>query len=264
MPELPDVEVFKRYLDATSLHKKIESVSVADTDLLESVSPSRLIRRLKGNALRSTRRHGKYLFADTGDACWLVLHFGMTGFLRYFKEPEKEPDHARLLLRFSNGYSLAYDCQRKLGKIGLTRAPETLVSEKELGPDALAPELDLEAFEEILSNSRGTVKNALMNQNLLAGLGNVYSDEILFQAGIDPRAKVKGLDQDGLESLFRAMREDVLPTAIDRKADPSRFPARYITPQRRDGGTCPRCGDGLARKKVSGRTAYLCTHCQKI
>lgn len=263
MPELPDVEAFRRYLDATSLHKKIRSVSVKDPEMLESLSPSRLKRRLQGHSFRSTRRHGKYLFAETDDASWLVLHFAMTGFLKYFKSPHQEPEHDRLLMRLSNGYSLAYDCQRKLGKIELTADPEAFVSEYGLGVDALAPELDLATFTDLFSRSRGTVKNALMNQNLLAGVGNVYSDEILFQAGIDPRARTNVLSEDSLGKIFRAMREDVLPTAIDAQAEPSRFPDRYLTRQRREGGTCPRCGGELAQEKVSGRTAYLCRKCQR-
>ncbi len=263
VPELPDVEVFRRYFDATSLHKKIRSVAVRDRDMLEGASPSGLEKKLAGRCFRSTRRHGKYLFAEATSSSWLVLHFGMTGFLKYFKKPEEQPGHERLRIRFSNGYSLVYDCQRKLGELRLIRDPDGFVTEKNLGPDALSEELDPDAFIEALSRSRGSIKSALMNQDLLAGLGNVYSDEILFQAGVDPRAKTNKLDEDTLRDIFRTMRKEVLPQAIEAQADPSRLPDAYMIPRRQEGGRCPKCNSPFKRVKVSGRTAYLCGKCQR-
>ena len=98
MPELPDIEIFKRYLDATCLHQAIEAVDLKNSSMLKGVSGKRLTQRLRKNQFKSSRRHGKYLFAELHDGGWLVLHFGMTGFLKYYKIPAKEPAHNRFAL----------------------------------------------------------------------------------------------------------------------------------------------------------------------
>ena len=263
MPELPDVEIFRQYLDATSLHQTIETVDIKAGDMLKGISGKKLKERLQNKQFTSSHRHGKYLFAELENDGWLVLHFGMTGFLKYFKNPEKRPDHVRLCIEFSKGYHLAYDCRRKLGEIGFTEVPKDFIREKGLGPDVMDPDLDLYSYKKILSKSRGAVKGALMNQGMLAGVGNVYADEILFQAGIHPKTKVNALKEKTLERLFRVMIENVLPTAIDRRADPSQFPDSYIIPHRKKGASCPKCRSVLHQVKVSGRTTYLCPKCQR-
>jgi formamidopyrimidine-DNA glycosylase len=261
MPELPDVETFRRYLDATSLHQEIEKVEVRSRQILEGVSAQELKDGLEGRTFESTRRHGKYLFVELDDANWLVLHFGMTGHLKYFKDMEKDPPYDRLLITFANGYHLAYDAQRKLGEVALTEDVEEFIEEKGWGPDALKSSFDLAAFKEALAGRRGMAKSTLMNQHIVAGIGNVYSDEILFQMGIHPRTKVNQLDGETLEELFHTMKE-VLQKAIDRQADADQFPDDYITPHRYDDGECPRCGGEIERVKVSGRSAYYCPDCQ--
>jgi len=261
MPELPDVEVFRQYLGATALHKKIEDIEVKSPELLKEVSVSRLKQGVKNRSFESTRRHGKHLFVRLDNGRCLVLHFGMTGFLKYFKNPGKEPSHSRLLVRFSNGYHLSYDCQRKLGEIHLVRNVEAFIKGKELGPDALGDRLDYDNFKRRLSGTSGAVKSALMNQKVLAGIGNVYSDEILFQAGLNPKVKAKTLDNKTLRNLYKNMR-DVLKAAVDCHANPEEFPRHSIVPHRK-GGTCPKCGTELAHEKVSGRTASFCPRCQK-
>src|SRR5439155_16813561 len=106
MPELPDVETFKRYLRATSLHQRIVDVDVRSAYVLKRVSGRELARRLKGRSFESTRRHGKHLFVRTDGNIWLRLHFGMTGSLRYFKGEKKAPPHTRVLFIFENRYRL--------------------------------------------------------------------------------------------------------------------------------------------------------------
>ncbi len=262
MPELPDVEVFKQYLDATSLHKEIDRVKVHSTQVLEGISATKLRRRLEGHTFESTRRHGKYLFVRLNDGNWLVLHFGMTGSLKYFKDLDKDTPHDRFLIGFSNGYHLAYDSQRKLGKVGVVDDVKKFIKEKDLGPDALDANFDMKAFEEALTGRTATVKAALMNQQYIAGIGNIYSDEILFQAGIRPQTRVNRLKGKNLERLFHVSKE-VLRTAIDCRADPGEFPNSYLIPVRHKGGSCPKCERAICKVKVSGRTAYYCSHCQK-
>src|SRR5215217_3969875 len=197
MPELPDVEVFKRYLNAISLHQKIESVEVRNSKILGIVSASKLQSTLKGRMFESTRRHGKNLFVELDDGGWLLMHFGMTGRLKYFKDIDQDPPHDRLLISFENRYHLAFDCQRMLGKVDLIEDLEEFIGEKKLGPDLL--ELDYLCFRERFEGRKGAVKSALMNQQVVAGVGNIYSDEILFQARVHPVTEVGRLDDAALE-----------------------------------------------------------------
>jgi formamidopyrimidine-DNA glycosylase len=263
MPELPDVEIFKQYLDATSLHRTITTVGVKDKDLLKGISSNKLKQRAEKKQFTSSHRHGKYLFARLGENGWLSLHFGMTGFLKYYKKPDNEPSHDRLYFTFSNGYHLAFVCRRKLGEIGFAQSPEAFTQKKKLGPDAMDPGLGLDSFQKILSRSRGSIKGALMNQEMVAGVGNIYADEILFQAGVHPKTKVNALNEEIVKGVYKVIREDVLPTAIDRRADPSRFPGRYLIPRRKKGARCPKCNSALQRIKMSQRTTYLCPNCQR-
>jgi formamidopyrimidine-DNA glycosylase len=252
----------RRYLQSTALHQEIADVEVRSVRLIEHSSTERLKEALTGRSFEAARRHGKYLFAGLDDGSWLILHFGMTGGLTYFKDLDDDPDYDRLLITFANGYHLAYESQRKLGEIEVIEDVEAFVEEKDLGPDVLSPEFDLEAFKEKLSGRRGMIKPALMDQQLMSGIGNVYSDEILFQVGVHPRTQVSALSEETVEALFHAL-EAVLKTAIDRQAKPGDFPEHYITAHRHPDGECPRCGGTVERVKVSGRTAYYCPQRQK-
>jgi formamidopyrimidine-DNA glycosylase len=259
MPELPDVEVIKQYLDATSLDQRIAEVKILAPEMLKGVSVKRFKQALEGDSFEYSRRHGKYLFVNLHNGTFLVLHFGMTGFLTYFKNMDKEPSHERLLITFANGYHLAYDCQRKLGKVSLVDEVDGFLEERKLGPDAM--EIDLSSFKRALSGTRGLVKSALMDQQRIAGIGNIYSDEILFQAGVHPKNRASQLDERSLKGLFRAMKE-VVSSAIECRADPGKFPEDYLIPHRSGDRICPKCGEEIKTAKVSGRTAYFCPRCQ--
>jgi formamidopyrimidine-DNA glycosylase len=261
MPELPDVEVFKQYVDATALHQEITEVTVRSREVLKGVSSQRLKDQLVSHCFESTRRHGKYLFVHVESGPWLVLHFGMTGFVKYFKDIENAPPHARLLVSFSNGYHLAYDSQRKLGEILLIDDANEFIRKKRLGPDALDPNFDFDVFRRTLKKGRAMIKSALMNQQRVAGIGNIYSDEILFQARIHPKKKLSHLGEEDHRKIFRAMKE-VLEVAIERRTNPEEFPDDYLIPHRHVGERCPNCPGTIEKVKISGRTAYFCPRCQ--
>ena len=262
MPELPDVEIYRKYLESTALNQEISKVDFYCPRVLKEIGEAELKSALKGRKLTAARRHGKHLFAALDDGNWLVLHFGMTGFLVYFKDPEKRPPHVCMHLSFCNGYGLAYDCQRKLGQVSVTGDMKTYVKKLGLGLDALDPELRFAAFTDRIGKGRAMIKSALMDQERISGIGNIYADEILFQAGIHPKAKAGELQGDALKALFDK-RKRVLETAIDRKADPDDFPRTYIIPRRQAGASCPKCHGPIETTKVSGRTTYYCPHCQK-
>lgn len=262
MPELPDVETFRRYLESTSLHQKIDRVRVSEPDILEEESPSGLGRKLHDRRFTDTRRHGKHLFAAAGERLWLAFHFGMTGRLAYFRGKAAEPEHTRLCLDFSSGYHLAFVCSRKFGRIRTTPDPRNFAEARGLGIDALDPKLDDTRFERILSDRKGTIKSMLMNQGILAGIGNVYADEMLYQAGIHPNRRVDQLNDKDRANLFRTLRR-VLQTAIDRQADPKKVPRGWLLPHREKEASCPRCSGRVQKTRVSGRATYFCPACQK-
>lgn len=259
MPELPDLAVFGRYIERTALPEPIIRTSVTDERILEDISIQALSSRLKDRRLTSTHRHGKCLFIEADRAGWLVMHFGMTGKLAYYKNGD-QPEHTRLLLTFENGYHLAYQSQRMLGRVTFTKDLDGFVSDHDLGPDALCDELDVERFRELLGTRRGAVKTTLMNQSVLAGIGNVYADEILFQAGIHPKAHVDELDDHLIDDLYHLMRQ-VLHTAAESGADIDRLPDDYLL-KHRENGSCPRCNGPITKQTVGGRSSYFCARCQ--
>lgn len=259
MPELPDLEVARRYVNATSLHQKITSVEVRDERVLGDVTTHRLRSALRGRGFDSVRRHGKNLFLGLDDGGWLYVHFGMTGSLRYFKDANEDPKHDRFLVSFRNGYHLALDDSRMFGRVDLLKDPDEFVRNKKLGPDPL--DTDAASFRERFEGRRGSVKAALMNQQIVAGIGNIYSDEILFQARLHPRTDVARLDGETLEGMHEQTLR-VLHAAIERGADPNKLPESFLLPHRREGEECPRGNGGIRKITAAGRTAYYCPACQ--
>ena len=266
---MPDVESFKRYLDATSLHQRITSVDVRSAYVLKGVSARELARRLKGRSFESSRRHGKHLFVRADGDLWLRLHFGMTGSLRYFKHEEQAPTpasaeasagrHTRVLFVFANAHHLAFEDQRKFGEVGLVADVDEYLRKRGLGPDAL--DISLSQFRELLRTHRGAVKTILLNQKLIAGIGNIYADEILFHARIHPATEIGRLGEKTVGRLFRTTRY-ILQKAIEAKADADIMPKSWLLPHRGKGGKCPRCGGELKSATIGGRTAWFCSHCQ--
>jgi len=227
---------------------------------LKGVSARELERRLKERCFESSRRHGKHLFVRTDGDLWLRLHFGMTGSIHYFKRPEQAPKHTRVFFVFANLHCLAFADQRKFGEVGLIEDVNEFLKKRALGPDAV--DISLPQFREIFRKHRGAVKTILLNQKLIAGIGNIYADEILFRARIHPATQVSALKEKTVAKLFRAAR-DILRTAIDAKADMDRMPKSWLLPHRGKGGKCPGCGRKLSSATIGGRTAWFCAHRQR-
>jgi len=260
VPELPEVEVYRRRL-ARALRARIDAVGVQTPRILQGVSAREFSARLIGARLTSARRHGKRLYAALDRGGWLALHFGLTGDLALYRDGEPEPPYARVVLDLDDGRRIAYINRRMIGRIGLVPDMAADVRAKKLGPDALDRRLSPDVFRRALAGRRGAIKAVLMDQEVVAGIGNEYSDEILFQAGLHPATPAAALDARALGRLYRHMRK-VLTQAVAAGADHARFPKRFLIPNRRAGAPCPRCGGTVTRLHIGGRTGYFCETCQ--
>ncbi|MCE5215115.1 MAG: Fpg/Nei family DNA glycosylase [Methanobacterium sp.] len=258
MPELPSVEIFKRYFDSTSLKQEIDVVDIINPEILADVSEVELEDKLQGREFIESRRYGKYLFVHLDNNYSLILHFGMTGYLKYFKKMGSS--HIRLLICFKNGFKLAFDDMRKFGKVGLTKNQDLFIREKKLGPDAL--EIDYRTFEKLFTRRKGLIKPLLMNQNFIAGIGNLYADEILYQSSIHPLSRANKLDKEKLKEIYDKMKI-VLNRAIEYQDKPYSLPMTFLLPHRHPNGECPQ-GGPLEIIKIAGRTTYFCPEHQEF
>ena len=257
MPELPDVEGFRRYFSRFATGKQLRAVEALSADMIRNSSAQGLGRALRGRRFERPQRHGKWLLAPAGGPV-VLMHFGMTGGLRWYRAGAAPHTHDRVLFRFADG-TLAYRNMRKFGGVWLARdaaAVERVTGP--LGPDAarVAPE----ELEDLMEPRRGGLKAALMDQRLLAGIGNELSDEILWQARIAPGRNVGDLGRAEVRGLHRATRQ-VLRESMRR----GRIPRHrdWLSSQRGvRNPRCPRCREGLRRETVAGRTAYWCSRCQ--
>ncbi|HEX4697008.1 MAG TPA: DNA-formamidopyrimidine glycosylase family protein [Candidatus Udaeobacter sp.] len=260
MPELPEVEIFKRYLDRTSLHQRIVGVDVQRPYVLKDISARDLARQLKGRCFESSRRHGKHLFVRAGRDLWLRLHFGMTGSLKYLKPDDQTPPYAQVLFTFQKNRRLAFDDPRQFGEIGLVDDADEFLKKRAVGADAL--DIGFSKFRDIFKENRGSVKSVLLNQKLIAGIGNLYADEILFRTRVHPATELSRLRDTDVARLFTAARY-ILEKTIQVKANADRTPRGWLLRQRGKGGKCPRCNRELKSATIGGRTAWFCAHCQK-
>jgi formamidopyrimidine-DNA glycosylase len=263
MPELPDMELYRRTLDAHALHRKITRAMVSDRRILGNLPEKELVQRLEGNRLQSSRRHGKHLLIPLASNGLLTMHFGMTGRLEYVEPAARDVHYDRVRLAFEGG-SLVYVNKRMLGRVGLADDADAFIAAEELGPDALDPAFDLDALSSALDGRR-EVKAVLMDQGVVAGIGNLYADEILFHARLHPRTPGRTLGEHERKTLLARIRE-VLQGAVDHGAGAEqlleRLPKGWLLPQRREGGICPHCHKRLGTLKAAGRTGYYCPHCQ--
>ena len=266
MPELPDVEIFRSLAERHGRGKIIARVSVSDPGMVKGAAADELPRLLEGKRIAGCRRHGKLLFVEMAGGGALALHFGTNGSLRCVAPEEAEPAYTRLSLGLAAGERLAYLNPRRIGEVRWLESAESFIAEAGLGPDALDPALDEATFAPALGDGRQAIKAVLMDQARIAGIGNIYSDEILFQARLHPALAARSLAAAGRARLYAAMRH-VLETAIACGAGAENFtenlPKDFLIPERHAGGHCPRCGAALRVYKQGGRTGYYCPRCQK-
>lgn len=258
MPELPEVELYGRYFAEHALQQKVARVRVLDARIL-GVREDVFKRAVRGATFSVVTRHGKHLFADAGKQ-WVHFHFGMSGDFSYYVDAEEQPRFARVVFDFANGAHLAFEDMRLFGVVDVTPSPAAYIEEHRLGPDPLERSFTLRKFRSIVGSRRGAVKALLMSQDIIAGVGNLYADETLFQTAVHPRRPVNELSDDEVRAIYTAMRK-ILKNVIERKARGATYPPRYLIPHREEGERCPKCGGTIQRTVVFGRTTYFCgTH----
>ena len=256
MPELPEVEHDRRVLAEQAAGRLIERTVTTDPGILRNASPTALDRALRGHRFEEPERHGEWLLAwTTGPA--VLIHFGMTGDLIPADGREGRHRHDRVIFELDRG-ELRYRNMRKLGGVWLAHDREEAAAILgPLGPDALT--LDRRGFRALLARRRGRVKAALMDQRLLAGIGNLLADEALWQAGLHPARRIEDLGPEERDRLFDAIRA-VLRTSVERF---DHLPSGWLIHVRgRPEAACPRCGTPLGRTVVGGRTTYFCPYHQ--
>jgi formamidopyrimidine-DNA glycosylase len=256
VPELPDVEGFRRKLAATLPGRRVRHVEVHDAGVLRNTTGRAFARNLEKHTFRNPRRHGKWLILPT-DGPTLLIHSGMTGHPYYASDGADEKGYERLVLSLDCG-EFRYADLRKLRGIWLAADDDeaaTVMGPQ--GPDALG--LQLPAFRSALRGRRGTLKPTLMDQSVIAGLGNLLVDETCWRARVHPSRPIASLD-DEIPRLHAAMKR-ILQTSVRHGRVPG-LP-RWLTRVRDDPDpSCPRCGARLMRSRIGGRASVWCPHCQ--
>ena len=261
MPELPEVQTFKRYFDGTSLNQKIEDVIVYDDKIIRNMSGAEFADRLRGTTFLNSYRQGKYLFGNLDNEHSVLLHFGMTGDLNYYTDDADRTKYERFVFCFENGQRLGFDCPRKFAKIRYLEDREAYLRDIKLGDDALT--ISEKDFLAKAAGKKATIKGFLLNQNHLAGVGNLYADEVLYQLRIHPASRVDKLSEKQLKQIRNKIRE-ILQTAIDRTAYYKDYPENWFWQWRKEGHVAPDGKSPVRWEKIGGRTTYFFDGYQKL
>lgn len=262
MPELPDVETLARMLRRRIRGRRIRRVRVLTPSTVRSPDPATFTRMLRGRRVRMVDRRGKYLLLGLSGDLTLVTHLRMTGDLVVTRPAAPTHPHTRVIFEI-DGLHLRFVDLRRFGHMdlltpqGLARFPGLA----RLGVEPLGPEFTLSRLRALLRGRRGALKVLLLRQDLVAGIGNIYADEILWLARLHPGRGAAGLGPTSVARLHRAIRT-VLARAVEGLSRYGRPVGRFLDARDRD-GVCPRCGRPLAVERIAGRTTYFCPHCQR-
>jgi formamidopyrimidine-DNA glycosylase len=248
LPELPEAERARQQIEEV-LGREIVAVEDGDTYVSRPHAPGEIAAALIGRRLVAAHRRGKFMWVETDGGPDLGLHLGMAGSI-VVDEPPHPRGWDRFALEFAGGGRLALRDRRRLGRAILE--PDF----SHVGPDA--GEVSREEFRARIGRGTAPIKARLMDQTRISGVGNLLADEILFQAGIDPRRPSDSLTEEELDELHRATRA-AIRTAIRRGG----AHAGEINPERVPGGRCPRCGTPLERARIGGRTTFWCPRDQR-
>ncbi len=272
MPELPEVETLRLQLKAKILNKKIKQVEVNFPGLL-NVLVEQFIKAVKGARINGIKRRAKILILGLSSGWSLMVHLKLTGQL--ICDGEAGTGEPHLVYTFSDGSRLKHYDFRKFGYVKLVKTAEVekILEKEKLGPEPLEKDFTLAKFQKILQNKpKAKIKPLLMDQRVLAGVGNIYAQETCFFAKISPTRYAGSLTQKEIENLYHGLRE-ILQEAIlrhgssvDAYLDLNGKPGNYVPLLKvygRGGQKCPRCNAILKQIKLAGRGTIFCPKCQK-
>lgn len=277
MPELPEVETIRRDVEKELSGRRIKKVEVSGLrSIRRHGEPAQFISRLEGRTLAGARRRGKYLLLCLDSADVVVAHLGMSGQLLAAAPKVPRPKHTHVVLVFVGGAELRFVDPRTFGEMFVT-APEQLEEElpelAHLGFDPLEDQMAWTDFAARLQSRRARLKPLLMDQRFVAGIGNMYSDEILFAAGLRPERTSDSLSPQEYRRLYRAMVETLQEAVKHRGSsladeqyrdlfgDVGEY-QRLHNVYDREGEPCPRCRGKISRVKYAGRSCFFCPRCQ--
>lgn len=288
MPELPEVETIRRDLTKVLVGKKITEVQVINSKAVK-VNAENFKKVLVGKKITDIERVGKLMMLDLSDGNFLLVHLKMTGQLIYrydhhiiegghnlpvFKENDLPTKYTRVSWNFNDGSKLYFNDMRKFGylKIVDKKAKEKIVAK--YGIEPLTKNFTLANFRKALGKRKTTIKSVLLNQALIAGIGNIYADEICFAAGIRPDSSVAKLMDGDIKKIFTACGA-IIKKAIAHKGTTFKDYVNahggkgnfsdFLKVYQRDGEKCLRCKKGIITKnKTAGRGSHYCPTCQKM
>ncbi|MBN1120957.1 MAG: bifunctional DNA-formamidopyrimidine glycosylase/DNA-(apurinic or apyrimidinic site) lyase [Anaerolineae bacterium] len=270
MPELPEVEMVVRGLCPDVIGRTFTNAVINWERQIAPLSVKAFSERITGQRVEQLSRRGKYVVFTLSSGA-LLVHLKMTGRL-YVSLPDQQ-DHAdrwvRAIVGMDDGRELRFSDLRKFGRLYLVKHAEEVTGN--LGPEPLSEAFTLERFQELIGHRKGMIKPLLMNQEFIAGIGNIYADESLWLAGIAPRRGADTLKPGQIEKLYHAIRQ-VLQQGIEnegasinwyRKPDGSTgsYQERFYVYDR-TGQSCPRCGDAIQKTRIAQRGTHFCPSCQ--
>ncbi|MGB9742702.1 MAG: bifunctional DNA-formamidopyrimidine glycosylase/DNA-(apurinic or apyrimidinic site) lyase [candidate division WOR-3 bacterium] len=275
MPELPEVETVRRRIARLVTGKMITGVRVRRSDVVGYPTVSKFRSALRGRVIVQTGRRGKYLIFYLSDGRLLVIHLRLSGHLRVIAMTGVAR-YERIRLELSNGTALVFVEPRALGRVYLLTSGEigrVLKGLSRMGLEPIDPGFDAEYLSRMLKQRRVMIKSVLLDQRVCAGVGNIYSDEALFRAGILPNRPANSLSRDEVEGLVRALKT-VIRDGI-RWLGTTMSDGRYLLPDgsrgkfqekllvvNRAGQACQVCQHQIARIKIGNRSSYFCPKCQ--
>lgn len=262
MPELPEVEIMRKYFSLSALNKTINALEFHDPLFKVFKSSTEVLEQnLIGHSFTDTERIGKYLFAKISNGKYLHLHFGMTGDLEVFRSDEL-PKYCRFVMTFEDGDKLAFKDLRKFGVIEIVDSPEDYQRNNSLGQDLLSiSEADFTAG---LLDRKIAVKTALLDQKHFAGIGNWIADEMLFNAGVHPKRSCQSLNKDEIKALYKEAKL-IVKQAIKEDTHYGEFPKDFFVNFRKEGVLHPdHPNSPVERMVVGGRGTFIVPEKQKL
>ena len=258
MPELPEVETIRRSLLPHVVGARVTGVTVRERRLRRPIAPD-FERRLRGRRITALERRGKYLLFQLDDARVLLVHLGMSGSLAVTPPSQPLGLHDHVAIALDRSRVLVFNDPRRFGLMRMGNGSE-LPELVNVGRDPLSAAPTLDEWRALVRGRRLPIKNLLMDQRVLGGVGNIYASEMLFQAGIRPRRRAASMRRQELERLSAAMRR-VLEQAVEANGQAGFFQMHHAVYDRA-GQPCRVCAATIKRVVQSGRSSYYCPRCQ--